>query len=63
MDTVEDTPLIKTGNKQQVYLVLSSIVELISIGCYGNYYHGDFNLILWKIFSADIQIQMAGSAR
>ena len=42
MDTVDDTPLIKTGNKQQIYLALSFIVELIFIGCYGNYYDGVF---------------------
>ena len=42
MDTVDDTPLIKTGNKQQIYLALSFIVELVLIGCYGNYYHGVF---------------------
>ena len=42
MDTVDDTPLMETGNKQQIYLALSSIVKVIFIGCYGNYYHGDF---------------------
>ena len=42
MDTVEDNPLMKAGNKQQIYFALSSIVELIFIGYYGNYYHGDF---------------------
>ena len=42
MDTVDNTPLMKTSNKQQIYLALSSIVKVIFIGCYGNYYHGDF---------------------
>ena len=43
MDTVDNTPLMETGNKQQNDLSMSSIVEvIIFIGCYGNYYHGDF---------------------
>ena len=47
MDTVDNTPLMETGNKQQVDMALSSIVEvIILIGCYGNYYHGDFQSYL-----------------
>ena len=47
MDTVDDTPLMETGNKQQVDMALPSIVEvIIFIGCYGNYYHGDFQSCL-----------------
>ena len=47
MDTVDDTPLMETGNKQQVDMALPSIVEvIIFISCYGNYYHGDFQSYL-----------------
>ena len=43
MDTVDYTPLMETGNKQQVDMAPSSIFEeIIFIGCYGNYYNGDF---------------------
>ena len=43
MDTVDNTPFMETGNKQQNDLSLASIVEvIIFIGCYGNYYHGGF---------------------
>ena len=41
MDIVDDTPLMETGNTQQVDM-LSSIVEvIIFIDCYFNYYRGD----------------------
>ena len=48
MDTVYDTPLMETGNKQQIDLALSSIVKVIFIGCYGNYYLSDFQPDGWS---------------